>query len=70
MIDKENLKYPWMSQFTINACRRHGGCLGDSARRALVQGGDFEREISMAFTWRNTPQGHDYWGDIEVSYND
>lgn len=70
MIDKENLKYPWMSQFTINACRRHGGCLSDGVRRAFVQGRDLAGGISMAFSWRDTPQGRDYWYDIESSYND
>lgn len=70
MIDKDNLKYPWMSQFTINACRHRGGCLNDGVRRAFVQGGDLARKISSAFSWCHTPQGHDYWSDIEYSYND
>ena len=71
MIDKENLKYPWMSQFTINACRRSmDGHLRDAAREYLIQGRDLARIISCSFSWSFTPQGHDYWSDIENSYND
>lgn len=68
MIDKENLKYPWMSQFTINACMRsRDGHLKDTIRQHFIQGGDLARKLSSAFAWLHTPQGHDYWRDIEVS---
>lgn len=71
MIDKDNLKYPWMSQFTINACRssRDGHLKGDT-RAYLIHGRDLARKISSAFLWPNTPQGHEYWSDIKDSYND
>lgn len=29
-----------------------------------------KRYISMAFLWRDTPQGYDYWGDIFEKWND
>ena len=71
MIDKENLKYPWMSQFTINACRSsRGGHLKNTTREHFIQGGDLARKISSAFSWCHTPQGHDYWSCIDASYND
>ena len=25
--------------------------------------------IAHAFTWRETPQGHKYWNDLEIKYN-
>lgn len=71
MIDKENLKYPWMSQFAINACKcSRDGHLKGTIREYLIQGRDLARRISSAFSWCYTPQGHDYWRDIEDSYND
>lgn len=71
MIDKDNLKYPWMSQFTINACRSsREGHLKNTLREHFIQGRDLARVISTAFAWSNTPQGHSYWSRIETTYND
>lgn len=71
MIDKENLKYPWMSQFTINTCRSsRDGHLKDIIRQHFIQGRDLAGKISSAFSWIHTPQGHSYWSRIETTYND
>lgn len=70
MIDKDNLKYPWMSQFTINAhrcssVRRFYGFLSEH----LVQGKDLATKIKSAFSWHNSPQGLAYWSDLADSHN-
>lgn len=71
MIDKDNLKYPWMSQFTINANRcSAGGQFYDVLREHLVQGKDLATKIISAFTWSRSPQGNAYWSDLADSYND
>ena len=71
MIDKDNLKYPWMSQFTINAHRcSAGGHFYDALRGHLVQGKDLATKIINAFTWSHSPQGHVYWSGLADSYND
>jgi len=71
MIDKDNLKYPWMSQFTINAhrcsCRRE---FYSFLREHLVQGKDLATKITSAFSWCHSPQGIGYWSDLADSYND
>jgi len=29
---------------------------------------DIVKDVSQAFSWSNTPQGHDYWHDINVEH--
>jgi hypothetical protein len=71
MIDKDNLKYPWMSQFTVNVCRSsRDGHLKSTIREHLIQGRDLATKIPSAFSWTHTPQGHSYWSRIGARYND
>lgn len=71
MIDKDNLKYPWMSQFTINAHRCScTGAFKPQLRRDIVEGIDLALKISSAFTWYVSPEGIGYWSYLADLCND
>lgn len=66
MIDKNNLNYPWASQFVENAKRhRHDGRLTEGVRRRIITGRDVRSFLGCAFSWSGSPQGHSYWFNIE-----
>lgn len=67
MIDKNNLNYPWASQFVENAKRRrHDGRLTEGMRTRIITGRDVRSFLSCAFSWSGSPQGHVYWCNIEI----
>ena len=71
MVDKKNLLYPWMSQFTINAHRcSRSRQFNSYLREQLVQGEDLASKISSAFSWHDSPQGVSYWAYLENSHDD
>ena len=66
MINKDNLNYPWTSQFVENAKRgRHDGRLAEGVRRRIITGLALRSFLSCAFSWSGSPQGHGYWYNIE-----
>ena len=66
MINKDNLKYPWTSQFVENAKRyRRDGRLTESMRTRIIAGRALRSFLSCAFSWSGSPQGHGYWYNIE-----
>lgn len=66
MIDKNNLNYPWVTQFVENAKRcRHDGRLTGSMRTRIITGRALPSFLSCAFSWSGSPQGHEYWCNIE-----
>lgn len=60
-----NIIYPWATQFVAN-CKHQHGYLGDSAQRAILNNRPLNRAASVSFTWDETPQGWDYWHEIDT----
>lgn len=66
MIDKNNLNYPWASQFVENAKGyRRDGRLTESMRTRIITGRALRSLLSCAFSWSGSPQGYEYWCNIE-----
>ncbi len=60
MINKDNLKYPWVTQFIENAKEaRSDERVTRSARACIVEGRRLPEVLSIAFSWSDTPQGYD-----------
>lgn len=60
-----NVIYPWATQFVAN-CKRQHGYLSDSAQRAILNNRPLNGVASCSFAWSETPQGWDYWHEINT----
>lgn len=59
---KENLNYPWASQFIINAQRCSAARrIHPFIREYLREGKDVAEIVNLAFSWSSSPQGCHYW---------
>lgn len=59
----KNIKYPWASQFIEN-CRHEDGFATETARLSILNDTPLDKRLSIAFSWRSTPQGWDYWNRL------
>ena len=61
----KNIIFPWATQFVAN-CKRQHGCLSDSAQHAILNNRPLNRAASVSFTWDETPQGWNYWYEVDT----
>lgn len=61
-----NIIYPWATQFVANCKHQHGEGISERARRAILNNRPLNGVASYAFAWSETPQGWDYWHEIDT----
>lgn len=66
-MDKNKLKYPWLTQATENLVKNRQDRV--IVRKFLNDAISKSTFVDKSAIWRDTPQEHDYWSNIAHSYS-